>query len=205
MTPDPLQDLIDEAEAWKVSSPPGDHREAVAWAKGVFMRLNDKGAFQSGADTTVFLLDHTYSLALQDPEQYISLAEKDRVWFSGLTAVAAEILKRNDVMPQQIANWVADVLTRKAREPAPAKGRPATTVHQATVWVTVSQLVKWKWTATRNDASAALSACDVVADATGLTFDRVKDIVERPWRQPRYLLREWDYPRTRKIMGFNRP
>ena len=205
MMPDPLEDLVQEAESWKATEKPQDYKEAVAWAKGVFERLNAKGAFQFGGDTAVFLLDHTYSFALQDPEQYISLAEKDPVWFNGLKAVAAEILRRNDVMPKQIANWVADVLMGAAKEPDPARGRPATTVHQATVWVTVSQLVIWKWKATRNDASPALSACDVVADATGLTFERVKVIAKKTWRQPRYLLGEWDYARTRLIIGINLP
>jgi hypothetical protein len=69
----------------------------------------------------------------------------------------------------------------------------------------VSQLVQWKWTKTRNDEAPALSAADVVADAALLSFDRVKDIVEKPWRQPRYLLREWDYTRTRLIMGIDLP
>jgi hypothetical protein len=205
MTQDPLEDLVKEAESWKVADPPRDHREAVAWARGVFKRLNEKGAFEAGNDTKAFLLDNTYRLALCDPDQYIGLAVKDPIWFKGLKWVTAEILKRNDEMPRQLAHWVADVLTGATKEPKPARGRPMTTVHHATVWVTVSQLVTWKWTATRNDASAALSACDVVADATGLTFDRVKDIAEKTWRQPRYFLREWDYPRTRKIMGINLP
>lgn len=205
MIQDPLEDLLQEAEGWKATEKPRDYKEAVAWAKGVFKRLNDKGAFQPGADTTVFLLDHTYNLALHDPEQYINLAKKDRVWFSGLKAVASEILRRNDVMPQQIANWVADLLIGMAKEPKPARGRPPTTVHQATIWLTVSQLKSWQWKVTRNDWSPALSACDVVAEATNLTFDRVKDIVEKPWRQPRYLLRDWDYARTRLIIGINLP
>lgn len=205
MTPDPLDDLIREAESWKTTEKPRGHREAVAWVKGVFKRLNDKGAFEAGSDTTAFLLEHTYDLALSDPEQYIGLAEKDPFWFKGLKFVSAEILKRNAEMPRQLSDWVADVLTGKVRVPKPARGRPVATVHHAAVWLTVSQLVYWKWTQTRNDASPALSACDVVADATGLTFDRVKDIAEKPWRQPRYFLREWDYPRTRKIIGINLP
>jgi hypothetical protein len=205
VTADPMDNLVKEAESWKTFEKPSDYRGAVAWAKGVFKRLDAKGAFQVGADTTVFLLDHTYSLALSDPEQYIGLAEKDPVWFNGLKAVAAEILRRNDVMPEQIANWVADLLICKAKEPKPARGRPPTTVHQATIWEAVSQLVRWGWIATRNDESSALSACDVVAQATILSFDRVKDIVEKPWRQPRYLLREWDYARTRLITGIDLP
>ncbi len=205
MMSDPMEDLVQEAESWKATEKPRDYKDAVAWAKGVFKRLNAKGAFQAGADTTMFLVDHTYNLALYDPEQYIKLAEKDRVWFNGLKAVASEILRRNEVMPQQIANWVADLIIGKAKEPKPARGRPPTTVHQAAIWVAVFQLVRWGWTATRNDGSSALSACDVVADATVLTFDRVKDIVEKPWRQPRYLLREWDYARTRLITGINLP
>jgi len=205
MMPDPLEDLIQEAEGWKTAEKPRDHGEAVAWAKGVFKRLDNKGAFQAGTDTTAYLLDHTYNLALHDPEQYINLAKKDRVWFSGLKAVAAEILRRDDVMPKQIANWVADLIIGMAKEPKPARGRPPTTVHQAAIWVAVYQLVRWGWTATRNDESSALSACDVVAQATILSFDRVKDIVEKPWRQPRYLLREWDYARTRLIIGIDLP
>jgi hypothetical protein len=205
MTPDPLNDLIQEAETWKVTEKPRDHQQAVLWAKGVFKRLNEKGAFDAGAYTTMFLLEHTYNLALHDPEQYINLAKKDRVWFSGLKAVASEILRRNDVMPQQIANWVADLLIGMAKEPKPARGRPPTTVHQAAIWMTVSQLKSWQWNATRNDEAPALSACDVVAEATNLTFDRVKDVVEKPWRQPRYLLRDWDYARTRLIVGINLP
>lgn len=205
MTPDPFNDLIQEAATWKATEKPRDHQQAVLWAKGVFKRLNEKGAFEAGADTRAFLLDHTYSLALGDPEQYISLAENDPVWFNGLKSVAAEILRRNDEMPQPLANWVADVLMGTANEPKPAKGRPHATVHQATIWMAVSQLVKWRWTKTRNDAAPALSACDVIAEATNLTFDRVKDIVEKPWRQPRYLLRDWDYARTRLIIGINLP
>jgi hypothetical protein len=205
MIPDPMEVLVQEAESWKVAEPPRDHQEAVAWARGVFKRLNEKGAFETGNDIKAFLLDHTYRLALCDPDQYIGLAAKDPIWFKGLKWVAAEILKRNDEMPRQLARWVADVLESTAIEPKPARGRPMATVHQAAVWVTVSQLVIWQWTATRNDAAPALSACDVVADATCLTFDRVKDIAKKTWRQPRYFLREWDYPRTQKITDINLP
>lgn len=205
MTPDPLDALIQEAETWKAMDRPRDHKDAVQWAKGVFNRLSKKGAFIAGADTTAFLLDHTYALALRDPAQYIGLAEKDVVWFNGLKAVAAEILRRNDDMPAELANWVADALMDTAKKPKPPRGRPPSTVQQAAVWMVVSQLVQWKWTKTRNDAAPALSAADVVADAAPLSFDRVKDIVEKPWRQPRYLLREWDYTRTRSIMGIDLP
>jgi len=205
MISDPLEDLVQEAETWKATDQPRDHQKAVVWAKGVFKRLYDRGAFNANADTTAFLLDHTYSLALGDPEQYIGLAQKDLVWFKGLKCVTSEILKRNDAMPRQLACWVGDVLMGIIDEPKPPRGRPMATVHQAAVWMVVSQLVQWKWTKTRNDTAPALSACDVVADATGLTFDRIKDIVEKPWRQPRYLLREWDYARTRLIIGINLP
>lgn len=205
MTKDPMDDLVQEADGWKDLSPPEDYGQAATWANGVFKRLNDKGAFQAGDDTNAFLLDHTYDLALCDPEQYIGLAKKDPIWFNGLKCVAAEVLRRNDEFPQELADWIANILLGAAEIPKPTRGRPASTVHQATVWVAVSQLVRWKWTKTRNDAAPALSACDVIADATGLTFDRVKDIVEKPWRQQRYLLREWDYVRTRKIMEINLP
>jgi hypothetical protein len=205
MIADPLNDLIQEAETWKATEKPQGHRQAVQWAKGVFKRLNEKGAFDAGADTTAFLLDHTYALAIGDPAQYIGLAGKDVIWLNGLKAVAAEILRRNDDMPPELANWVADVLMGTAKKPKPPRGRPPSTVQQAAVWMVVSQLVQWKWTKTRNDEAPALSAADVVADAALLSFDRVKDIVEKPWRQPRYLLREWDYTRTRLIMGIDLP
>ena len=205
MIPDPLNDLIQEAETWKAMEKPRNHREAVSWAKGVFNRLKMKGAFEVGSDTNAFLLDHTYSLALRDPAQYIGLAKNDPVWFNGLKCVSAEVLRRNDELPQELADWIADLLLGIVETPKPARGRPISTVHQATVWVAVSQLVKWKWIKSRNDESPPLSACDVIADATVLTFDRVKDIVEKPLRRPRYLLREWDHDRTRKIMEINLP
>jgi hypothetical protein len=205
MTTDPLNDLLNEAETWKAMEKPQNHKDAVSWAKGVFKRLNMKGAFKAGNDTNAFLLDHTYSLALRDPTQYIGLAKNDPVWFNGLKCVSAEVLRRNDELPQELADWIADLLLGIVEAPKPARGRPFATVHQATVWLTVSQLVKWKWIKSRNDGSPPLSACDVIADATVLTFDRVKDIVEKPLRRPRYLLREWDYYRTPKIMGINLP
>ena len=191
MTPDPMDDLIQEAERWKTTEQPRDHMEAVAWVKGVFQRMKDQGAFQAGVDTTAFLLDHTYNWAIREPERYLGLAEKDPVWFNGLRAVAAEMLRRNDQMPKQLATWVADVLMGIAKEPNPSRGRPPANVHQTAVWLTVSQLVIWKWKATRNDASPALSASDVVADATGMSFKRVKEIAKSTWRRPRYLLKEW--------------
>ena len=205
MTPDPMNDLLQAAASWNTMDRPKDHKDAVAWVKGAFKRLNDNRDFEAGTDTTAFLLDHTYDLAIFDPDQYISLAEKDPVWFKGLKFVTAEILKRSDPLPPQLARWVADVLVGTTRAPKKAAGRKLATVHQAAIRIAVFQLVQWKWTKTRNDASPAMSACDVVAEATGLSFDRVKDVVEKPLVRPPYLLRKWDYGRTRKIIGIDPP
>ncbi len=195
MIPDPLTDLIEEEESWKHVPQPKNHPQAVVWARGVFDRLKSKETFTSGHDVNAAFLRFTYKLAQKDPVQYLQLASSKPEWFDGLKIVCAEMLRQGDNLPQELADWIADTLADKVKRPRKKGGRPIASTHEAAIWMTVSQLVSWGWTKFRNEVSPAISACDVVAEACEMSFDRVKEISSTGWVRQRYFLRDWDFSR----------
>lgn len=196
---DPLTELIEEAESWKCVTRPNNHAQAMDWVQGVFDRLNTKEAFTHENDLNAAYLRLTYTLAKTDPVQYLRLASQNPEWFEALKIVCAEMLRRHDELPHELANWIADTLVGKVKRPKQKGGRPRSSTYQAAIWMTVSQLVRWGWTKSRNDVSPSTSACDVVAEALTLSFDRVKEIAEDGWVRQRYFLHDWDFSRGGKI------
>lgn len=98
-----------------------------------------------------------------------------------LLGIASEVEKGAELHPKQ-RKWLAQYLRSRNLPPPKGKGRPESAGLHNIIAHAVADLVESGMTATRNDESPALSACDAVARALAqlslspITFGRVKKI-----------------------------
>ena len=98
---------------------------------------------------------------------------------------AAEILLRARRLTGALADWAADVLEPASRAPAGKRGRRpwVNTLRDKAIVATIERLEAEGLTATRNEVSPPISACDAVAKAINLSYQGVLDVwKKRPAR-----------------------
>ena len=98
---------------------------------------------------------------------------------------AAMILLRARRLTGALADWAADVLEPASRAPDGTRGRRpwVNTLRDKAIVATIDRLEAEGLTATRNEVSAPISACDAVAKAINLSFQGVLDVwKKRPAR-----------------------
>lgn len=119
-----------------------------------------------------------------DPDSLLSLSGTSLDHFDALREVTALMIKKGefDELPTDYQYWVGKYLIGEVDRPKSRAGRPQSFGLHYVIKLTISILLAKGMTATRNDASEPVSACDAVADALaelGLeptTFEAVKRI-----------------------------
>ena len=107
---------------------------------------------------------------------YIDFSRENWVSWDALIETSAEAQRTDKRCPQELKDWMADVLQGKLTSPSRISGRNIT--RNMMIVALVDHLAKeFNLNPTRNDATEPeISACDVVAIAFGLAFETVKDI-----------------------------
>lgn len=96
----------------------------------------------------------------------INRADNNAFSFDVLSALTAEYLETSRPMPEVLAQWAASMMRGEKKRPVRNGKYALGTLERNTyIWPVLEKLVKRGMTATRNDASPPLSACDAVAEA----------------------------------------
>lgn len=114
----------------------------------------------------------------KDYGDLISLTTADRGVFDEVLLLCANGIEGN-CLPNQLSQWLVKVLRGQVDYPSGKRGAPSKSINTSMVIGLLRDLVSSGMTATRGDVSEATSACDAVAIALNVTFDRVKDIWEQ--------------------------
>ena len=103
--------------------------------------------------------------------------------YSALQEVVSEVRQRDGSFPEELYEWILDVAEGKREMPKLGRGRNpyANQIRNELIVRTIRALIDCGFTATRNDASEPLSACDVVSRALKaheieLTYDSVAKV-----------------------------
>lgn len=105
------------------------------------------------------------ALYRQNPEALVIAASKYPEWLEPLKQRISDSIRDREDIPPVALNWLRGYL-RGEGIPKATKGRPNNDGLHLIIAIAVSGIVtKHEITATRNDASPALSACDAVAIA----------------------------------------
>ncbi len=116
-------------------------------------------------------------------------SKTDRGTWDALNAIAQWHLRSGAPMLPELAEWIADRREGKRRRPA-TRGPSPKTVRDRVIASTVQALVDRGFRATRNNASEARSACDVVAEGLGYVDHKaVQKVWARSTPSARNLLR----------------
>ena len=146
-----------------------------------FLVAKSKGSVFIG-DPELILTRIGIGIIREKPQEILEFSTKSHDHFNAIKNAVADIIERDAVIPAEVRTWVSGVLKGNIKCPPRRRGKPSKDWSSAVIWLTVKNLVDNGMTATRNDASATISACDVVADAlsnlalTPQTFERVKKI-----------------------------
>lgn len=117
-----------------------------------------------------------------DSESHVQTSLSDQTAFDLLGMDIANLIEEGQALDALQKAWLLGLLRRQVKRPARVRGAPKTPESDERVYSLVSDLVALGMTATRNDASLALSACDVVAETFSKlgqspnTFEGVKKV-----------------------------
>ena len=116
-------------------------------------------------------------------KNWIPASERDIDYWDALHVVAAELLRNREVLPNTLADWVADVLEGARTKPKqkPGKRRYANGARDSWTGYAIDILWTLDFAPTRNQASPARSGCDVLAEHLNLSYEAVASI----WRRQR--------------------
>ena len=108
---------------------------------------------------------------------FIDSSESDPVYWDGLEIIYKRLRQSGDKLPPDLMEWRLDWYEGKRKRPKGQPGAPNLFVRNLVIWETIGVLVRLGMSATRNDAAKRHeSACDAVAQVTGLDFSTVKRI-----------------------------
>ena len=113
----------------------------------------------------VLLTQYGFRILRERPENIQKLSESDAYKFDAIRYVVSTMIDRGEKLPMQAKEWLIKFLRGEINRPANAPGAPPKDWLHILIWIAVGNLVEGGMTATRNDASAKVSACDAVADA----------------------------------------
>ena len=109
----------------------------------------------------------------------LHFSKEDRGTWDALDIIARWHLRSRVPMMPELGEWIADRLEEKRRRPN-KRGPSPKTVRDKVIASTVQALVDRGFDPTRNNASAARSACDAVAKALGYVEHKA---VEKVWNK----------------------
>ena len=171
---------------------PERERELHDWLVSSFFTLAFAG---DGEDSPCFANGSAYipvtpemlpaGLALNEAAvtRCIQKAASSRIHHDALRKAAAILLRAR--LTGALADWAADVLEPASRAPDGERGRRpwVNTLRNKAIVATIERLEAEGLTATRNEVSAPISACDAVAKAINLSYKGVLDVwKKRPAR-----------------------
>ena len=161
-------------------------RELLDWLVSSFFTLafagdgEDSPCFANGSayiPVTPEMLPAGLALNEADVRWCIQKAASSRIHHDALRK-AAMILLRARRLTGALVDWAADVLEPASRAPDGTRGRRpwVNTLRDKAIVATIERLEAEGLTATRNEVSAPISACDAVAKAINLSYKGVLDV-----------------------------
>lgn len=185
-----------ELDAWAASHPGKTHlRCATRWrderkpptfgeAKTIIrpllatLPLLSKKNPQAPLRADSWLFTGTFGeLDLRMLQNFIAYAESDPVYFDALEIIYARLRDSGEDVPPELKEWRLDTLEDRRTRPKGQPGAPSRFGRDLLIWETISVLKRLGMSPTRNDATDKQeSACDAVAEITGLDFSTVKKI-----------------------------
>lgn len=133
-------------------------------------------------DSELILTRIGVGIIREKPQKILEFSQKSYNNFHAIKHAVTCMIDNDEEVPAEVRTWVSGVLKGEIKCPPPRRGKPSKDWSSTVVWLTVKNLVDIGMTATRNDTTAAISACDAVAEAmrnlgeTPQTFERVKKI-----------------------------
>ena len=132
--------------------------------------------WEKPVELALLLFEHAF--AEQQAEELgtiIELSRKSKYEWDTASRIAQSALNAEQQIPQNLADWTADVLAGARKRPGTGSRTPARDmIFCATVEDLRNQIGT---TPTKSSATEAWSACDVVAEASGNSYKTI----ERAW------------------------
>ena len=110
---------------------------------------------------------------------FIQDSKSDPVYWNALEIICERLGESGEDMPPELMKWRLETLERKRKRKRPKgqPGAPSLIGRDLVIWETIAALKRLGMFATRNDAAKQQeSACDAVAEISGLDFSTVKKI-----------------------------
>lgn len=136
-----------------------------------YRELSDKPA-----ELALLLYDHASAEEQADElATMIALSSQSKYEWDTVNQIAQRALNTGQPLPQNLADWVSDVLAGRRRRPS--KG--SKTIARDMIFCAAVEHLRTQFglTPTRSSATEAWSACDVVAEASGYSYKTI----ERAW------------------------
>lgn len=121
-------------------------------------------------------------LIRRNPGYLFSWALEDAEGFDTAKLAVGYTLEQGEPLPDEARQWLVAMLKGEIFRPKAKAGRKTKEWQEILIWMAVRFRVEEGMTASRNDASEPISACDAVAEAlkelgtTPATFEGVKRI-----------------------------
>ena len=108
----------------------------------------------------------------------IERSKDSKLEWDAVSLIAQETLRAGEQLPQDLADWVADVLA--GDRPRPTTGPQTTSYRNFLFCLAIRHLQhEFGLTPTRNETSDTDSGCDVVAEAAGVRYKTVESAWSR--------------------------
>ena len=113
----------------------------------------------------------------EDLAAMIELSAESKYEWDALSRIAQSALSDRQPLPQNLADWISDALSHRHERP---KGGSGTVARDMLFCEAIRDLQdRFGLTPMRSSASEALSACDVVATASGYSYKTI----EKAWNR----------------------
>ena len=134
------------------------------------------------------------SRAAEALRNWIPESETNIEYWTALHTVASEILRRREVFPHMLADWIADTLDGTRTKPRQKPGPKWYAMLSRDMWICYVVSILWSigLPPTRNNASRQESACDAVAYQINLSYEAVASVWARAKKKSGRMPAPWE-------------